>query len=80
MVVQRTIDNLRQRPKEDRRALASGIAIGVAVLVFFAWVYIFARTFNPTPLTEGAQKAYTAASNAADSAGDIQVNGVQVTQ
>jgi uncharacterized protein HemX len=42
MVVQKTIDNLKDRPKDERTAVAGGIAITFAVVLFLGWgIYFF---------------------------------------
>ncbi len=41
MVVQKTIDNLKDKPKDERKALAGGIAFAVVILLFFAWAFFF---------------------------------------
>ena len=43
MVIQRTINSLREKPKEDRKAIAGGIAIGVVVILFLSWATLFFR-------------------------------------
>lgn len=51
MVVQKTINNLKQGPKEDKVAVASGIAISVVVVLFVAWgIYFFHK------IQKGAQQ------------------------
>lgn len=41
MVIQKSIDNLKQKPKEDRTAVASSISIAVAAILFIAWAIYF---------------------------------------
>ncbi len=41
MVVQRTIDNLKERPKHERKAVASWIAIGLIVILLIGWAIVF---------------------------------------
>ncbi len=64
MVVQRTIDNLRQRPQEERVMVAGSIAIGVVALLLVGWVVFFLRGMGggepiqatapqPAPTTQG---------------------------
>ncbi len=43
MVVQRTINNLKERPKDERKAVASFIAIGLIVILLIAWAIVFFR-------------------------------------
>lgn len=46
MVFQQTIENLRERPHDERRAVAGGIAIGVVVILFLGWAFIFLHDLN----------------------------------
>jgi hypothetical protein len=41
VVVQRTIDNLKDRPKHERKAVASSIAIGLIVILLLGWAIVF---------------------------------------
>ena len=41
MVVQRTINNLKDRPKDERKAVAGGIAIAVIAVLLLAWAILF---------------------------------------
>lgn len=41
MVVQRTIDNLKDRPQDERKAVAGGIAIAVVAILFIGWAILF---------------------------------------
>ena len=41
MVVQRTIDNLKERPKHERKAVASWIAIGLIIILLVGWAIVF---------------------------------------
>ncbi len=41
MVVQKTFNNLKDGPKEDKVAVASGIAISVVVVLLGAWAIYF---------------------------------------
>lgn len=41
MVLQRHIDNLKERPHHERRAVALTIAIAVVVVLFVGWAFIF---------------------------------------
>ena len=73
MVVQRTIENLRARSREDRKAIASSVAFLAAALIFVIWAFFFAREFSVEPLSDSAKEAYTAAAGAV---GQIEVNGI----
>ena len=52
MVIQKAIDNLKDKPKDDRKAVAGGIAIAVVVILFFGWAFIFFKNIQ-----RGAQLA-----------------------
>lgn len=41
MVVQSTIDNLKERPKDEKQVVAGGIAITVVVVLLVGWAVIF---------------------------------------
>ncbi len=43
MVVQKAIDKLKDGPKEDKVAVASGIAITVVVVLMVVWAILFFR-------------------------------------
>lgn len=62
MVVQKTIDNLKNSPKEDKVAVASGIAVSVVVVLFAAWAIFFIRNLQKTSgsieLSGGAQDQF----------------------
>ncbi len=41
MVIQRTIENLKERPREERRAVASMIALSVIGVLLLVWAISF---------------------------------------
>lgn len=41
MVLQKAVDNLKDKPKEDRKAIAGGIAITIVVLLLAGWTFLF---------------------------------------
>jgi biopolymer transport protein ExbB/TolQ len=43
MVVQKTINNLKQRPEEDKKVIAGGIALAVVTVLFIAWALLFLK-------------------------------------
>jgi hypothetical protein len=43
MVVQKAINNLKDGPKEDKVAVASGIAVSVVLVLLVAWAIFFFR-------------------------------------
>ncbi len=46
MVVQKTLNNLKQGSKEDKVAVASGIAVSVVVVLLAAWAIFFFRSIQ----------------------------------
>ena len=43
MVVQKTIDNLKGRPNDEKKAVASGVAIGFVIILLIAWGFFFIK-------------------------------------
>ena len=61
MVIQNTIDNLRDRPHHERRAFAMAISLGVVAVLFFGWLVFFVRNVErdalaPTSVNEIASQ------------------------
>lgn len=57
MVVQKTLDNLKDRPHDEKKAVAGGIAIAVVVVLMIAWGFLFLRNIKkgaPASLENGA--------------------------
>jgi len=48
MVVQKTLDNLKDRPHDEKKAVASGIAIAVVVILIIGWGFLFLRKVRNT--------------------------------
>ncbi len=46
MVVQKTIDNLKDRPHDERKAVAGGVAIFVVVVLLIGWGIMFVRKIS----------------------------------
>ena len=46
MVLRKTVDNLKTRPRHERRAVARGIAVTVVVILFAGWVILFFRNIR----------------------------------
>lgn len=51
MVVQKTINNLKERPKDERKVVAGGIAITVVVVLLLGWAVMFFKRIQ-----SGSQK------------------------
>lgn len=43
MAVQEKFNKLKDAPHEDKKAVAGGIAIGVVIVLIFAWGFLFLR-------------------------------------
>jgi hypothetical protein len=43
MVIQRAVDNLKEKPKDDKKAVAGGIAIMIMAILFFGWAFMFVK-------------------------------------
>ncbi len=46
MVVQKTLDNLKERPKEDKQAVALGAAGTVVLILLIGWAFLFFRSLG----------------------------------
>ena len=61
MVVKKTIDTLKERPDEEKKAVASGVAIGFVVILLIAWGFFFVRKVQNSGalnLSGGAQDEF----------------------
>ncbi len=43
MVLQKAVDNLKDKSKEEKTAVAGGIAIGVVVILLVGWGFLFVK-------------------------------------
>ncbi len=41
MVLQKTVDNLKERSKDERQVVAGGIAVTIIVILFVGWAVLF---------------------------------------
>ena len=53
MVVQKTLENLKDKSHDEKKVVASGIAIAVVIILFVGWGFLFLRkiqdgTFEPS--------------------------------
>jgi hypothetical protein len=46
VVVQKTIDNLKDRPKDERKVVAGGVAIAVIAILLVGWAVLFLRNIQ----------------------------------
>ncbi len=46
MLIQRTVEKLRERPEHERAAVAASIAIGVVLILIVGWVAVFLHGFG----------------------------------
>lgn len=46
MVIQKTINNLKDKPKDERKAVAGGIAIAVVAILFIGWTFFFFKSIQ----------------------------------
>ncbi len=62
MVVQKTINNLKEGPKEDKVAVASGVAVSVVVVLLAGWAIYFFHNLSKDSqninLSAGAQDQF----------------------
>ena len=62
MVAQKTLDNLKSGPKDDKVAVASGVAISVVVVLLVAWAIFFFKNIQKNAvqldLSGGAQDEF----------------------
>ena len=62
MVVQKAINNLKEGPRDDKVAVASGIAIAVVVILLAGWAIFFFRSIQrgtqEVNLSGGAQDQF----------------------
>ena len=61
MVILRTIENLRERPKDERRAVALGVALAVVAILFVGWAIFFVRKVQSGADLQQVNQAYTQA-------------------
>lgn len=43
MVVQKAINNLKERPKDERATVAGGVAVGIVIILLLGWGFLFLK-------------------------------------
>ncbi len=43
MVIQKAVNHLKERPKDERKAVAASLAIIVMIILFFSWAFLFVK-------------------------------------
>lgn len=57
MVLQKAVDNLKEKPHDEKKAVAGGIAIAVVVILLVGWGFLFLRNIqrgSAVPSLQGA--------------------------
>lgn len=55
MVVQKTINNLKDRPKDERQVVAIGFAGTVVLVLIVAWGFFFLKSLRQEQVSAGQQ-------------------------
>lgn len=53
MVIQKTVNNLKDRPKDERQAVAIGTAGAVVIILIIGWAFIFLKSLRQEQTTSG---------------------------
>jgi len=61
VMLERTIENLRERPKHEREAIAFWIAVAVVIILTIGWGTFFFRTLSIPDLQPPVNAAYNQA-------------------
>lgn len=54
MVVQKAVDNLKERPKDERQAVALGTAGAVVLILIVIWGFFFLKGLRDEQIQSGA--------------------------
>lgn len=49
MVIGKTVDTLKERPKEERTAVAASVAVFVVVILIIGWAFFFVKKLAKEP-------------------------------
>jgi len=66
MVIQRTIEHLKTRPKDERKLFATSVAFGVVIILFSLWVFMFVRGIGSAASAQQAAATQALSEAAAD--------------
>lgn len=55
MVIQKTVNNLKERPHEEKKVVAGGIAIAVVIILFIGWGFLFLRKIQEGSVPKGLE-------------------------
>lgn len=62
MVVQKTVNNLKERPEDERKVVAGGVAIFIVVVLLCVWAFTFVKRIQSgaqqTSIESGAQDEF----------------------
>ena len=51
MVLQNAVNNLKERPRDEKKVIAGGVAIAVIVILFLVWAFLFFKKIqNAEPI------------------------------
>jgi hypothetical protein len=78
---EKTLNNLRERPKEERTTIAAWIAIGVVAILFVCWLIYFFNSIKNTPAPNfGSQVTQQAQNGIQEADQQIQQESGQTSQ
>ena len=75
MVFRQTIEDLRERPHEERTAVAASVAIGVVVILLIGWLIYFFHNLAVMSAANPAVPQQSAASSTQPDENGLQMTG-----